>query len=999
MSIEKNFEKENVSKKDQQFLGKKTESSNSFNNIIDNSKLNINHCKICSSKDDLIKCSKCSSYYCRECLKQIAGIKPNKLKDNEYICPNCQSNVSNLICYICGNQYEEKNLFSYNANQEQKKLLKSELLNKGLSLAESEEDLLKNKNNNTFVIICNNCNIKYKDIIQRYLSKNKEKEEFKKQRDSNIIDELTNIISKEKGETNIFNILDNKSESGEDNNNNINKEEDQEQKDKNKDLFDTFIINKKENEIKEINQPKEQNNKDIQKNIKTEENANTNLTNIESKNKFDLQKMLGNNFFLREINENNNININTNNSNNIIIINKNKNEIINNNHNISPGNINNSSLLNSNILDRNINQFLNINPNNQNPDVININSSNKPPNIYLPQFFTTQTVTPLQNSQNINPMLSNLNNIVSPNIMDVSNINNNLNSFNDINSLINTQNQINNFNNLKSSGSSSNLIQNSENKNNSNLLNPNNLPLEDNKNFIPFIPNLTQNNNIINNIPNNILNYDLSHNSNLNNCATNLGSIGEGVNHLIGLGEQVNLANKQSNLSNKNIKQNNLNNSVNNIGNNFNNSGIENEIKTTLNQISKDLYSFDNNNIENNLSIINHIELLAKLFENIINEQKLNIDGENNNNNDDINILNLQKSINNNLNKMKELNIENKIKENQKNINNNISNNNTSNNYIQSNNISNINTNNNITDKNIPNNNTTNNNIISNNLLNTNITGDNVINDVVSNNIILNNNNNPSNEKNLNEQNLSSNDLKDGQNNNQSYKVLINYILSVNSALRQQLRTMKMYIEVQKVFVAIIFQNIEIFLHNLSLIQNKIPVQNSVLQQKNPSHNKDIHPQNPQNSTNNILSQINSIPHQLSLGTLNNLQTINPVAITTPILNSSNFNYTSPIFPIPQILGNNNIGRGLSLFNIPGQQLKQDFPTNIPNIFNGNPHFPLHPTQQGMNVVGNPMIGQNIQQIMPILNQMSVNGSNTINNNLQFVNNQKNIEKNEQNQK
>jgi len=129
------------------------------------------------------------------------------------------------------------------------------------------------------------------------------------------------------------------------------------------------------------------------------------------------------------------------------------------------------------------------------------------------------------------------------------------------------------------------------------------------------------------------------------------------------------------------------------------------------------------------------------------------------------------------------------------------------------------------------------------------------------------------------------------------------------------------------------------------------------------------------------------------------LQTINPVAITTPILNSSNFNYNSPIFPIPQILGNNNIGRGLSLFNIPGQQLKQDFPTNIPNIFNGNPHFPLHPTQQGMNVVGNPMIGQNIQQIMPILNQMSVNGSNTINNNLQFVNNQKNIEKNEQNQK
>ena len=99
---------------------------------------------------------------------------------------------------------------------------------------------------------------------------------------------------------------------------------------------------------------------------------------------------------------------------------------------------------------------------------------------------------------------------------------------------------------------------------------------------------------------------------------------------------------------------------------------------------------------------------------------------------------------------------------------------------------------------------------------------------------------------------------------------------------------MKTYIDVQKIFVAIIFQNIELFLHNFSLTQNKMPVQNPNLQQKIHSQNKDILTQNNQN---NMIPQINPSP-QLPLNALNNLQSINPVINnTSSLLNSSSLNY------------------------------------------------------------------------------------------------------------
>ncbi len=161
------------------------------------------------------------------------------------------------------------------------------------------------------------------------------------------------------------------------------------------------------------------------------------------------------------------------------------------------------------------------------------------------------------------------------------------------------------------------------------------------------------------------------------------------------------------------------------------------------------------------------------------------------------------------------------------------------------------------------------------------------------------------------------------------------------------------------------------------------PSQNKEPNTKNNffSQVKDI---NMQNNQNNILSQIS--PPPISLDTLNNLQTINPVNHSNKsLINSSNLNYGTPMMmsSISQLIQNNNFGRGLSLFNFPGQQFNQEFPSNIPNIFNGGPHLNIYPQQQGANGVGNPNYGQNIPQMLPILNQMNVNGNNNnLNNNL-----------------
>ena len=135
-------------------------------------------------------------------------------------------------------------------------------MNKSLSLAEKEETLLLNTNSNSIIKICNNCLGEKKEIIEKIFTIKLEKKEPKKQ-NNNIIDELTSLISKEKGET--FNTLENKDEKN-NKENNI-----KENRSKNKDLFDTFVMEKSE---KDINIKKEPNNKFIQISLKKDDNFN-----------------------------------------------------------------------------------------------------------------------------------------------------------------------------------------------------------------------------------------------------------------------------------------------------------------------------------------------------------------------------------------------------------------------------------------------------------------------------------------------------------------------------------------------------------------------------------------------------------------------------------------------------------------------------------------------------------------------------------------------------
>ena len=164
MSIEKNKPKEKVYEKEQNLLGKKTESQNSINSLLENNNFNEKNCKICKNNNNLIQCSDCSKYYCKECVKQISRININKL-ENEFICSNCQSNdfskkkrkdSSSSICYICHNKYDEKNISTISINSEEKNNIKNDFLNKGISLAEKDEDLTNDNNLNWPIKICNN---------------------------------------------------------------------------------------------------------------------------------------------------------------------------------------------------------------------------------------------------------------------------------------------------------------------------------------------------------------------------------------------------------------------------------------------------------------------------------------------------------------------------------------------------------------------------------------------------------------------------------------------------------------------------------------------------------------------------------------------------------------------------------------------------------------------------------------------------------------------------
>ena len=892
MSFEKKEEKGKIT-----FLGKKTELTNNLNDLLESNK-----CKLCGISKDLIKCKKCSYNFCKDCIKQKNHTFPNKMRENELICQTCQNIDNNkkqnnnfVICDICGNKFIEKKNVSSDANQEQKNNFKNDL-NKGISLSEKEEDII-NRDKISFPLkLCNNCLIENNEIIGKTGHK---KSESKNQNNNNIIDILMNAISKEKGETNIFNILDSKSENSSDN---IEKEHKSKKKE-----------NNNENEIRNEDQEKDNTNIKINKDIKLDLNfeEKQNLDNIkknienENINNIQFPNILGNKMLLNDYN----LNINN------YLINKNPIEI---KPNAPQNNSNEQELLKTNLHDRNLNSFLTMPLVGQMPPPsININSNNKTTKIYLPHFFTT---TPLNNNQNINTFISNINNNIPRSIIDMQKANNNINSINDINLQINKNQIINEKNNLKAPNSPIKPISNN-NKFNYNEFNQI-IPGEKNKTIIPITPNINSNNNI--------LNYDINQNklnANINNNSN------EGINKLMGT---MSINNKQLNMKDNNMNNDLFFNSINNPGNNLNTNihnnliGMNNEIKATLCKISKDLYTFDNNNIENNLNILSNIQTITDIFSQIVGNQnsKFNIFEGN---------LNNMEFINNNLFKNQSPSKDNEINVNK--------NNNENKCEEQKDNI----------------------------------------------------NNQQNNEKNL--ENVNNINLNEIENANPSTKALIKYILSVNESLRSQLKGLKMYIEIQKVFVSIICQNLEVFHQNLiqgqSQSYSQKPIKNNkdLTMQNNPnnilSQMKDI---SPPKSQNNIISQINN-SSQIPLNTFSNLQSINPVnPSSNTLLNAPNMNYNSPILisPIPQFLQNNNINRGLSLFNFPGQQFKQEFGSNIPNIFNGAPHLPLYLQQQGVNTIGNPIMGQNINQMIPIINPINSNESNIINNNLEQNKNTKN---------
>ena len=634
------------------FLGKKTE--------------NTEKCKLCTKNVVLIKCNKCLNYYCKECLVNIFGITLNEIKSDEYFCPICQKNKKNNKnlnkCFICNKILKEATFTCYNVNKEQIATLKNEIneLNNNIiiNLSEEEDKKKEDINKKNIIKICNECNSNYEDLIAKCFLLNKEKEEIKQK---NIIEELTELIMKENGYVNIFDILENKNEkreeSSKENKNNIKK--------KPKNLFDSMIIDRKDN------------------------------NNLEQKNKNETDE--------KENKKN-------------ILIKEEKSKI------------------------ENIKKF--------NPKIpsININSNNKTSNIYLPNFFT---ITHLQNNSapnNQNNIQKMPNNIINHNIFNIPNY------FNPYSGSFLKVNNDHNKNEVKSNNDIQNkisgLMQNNINNNISNLNMNKTKVIENNKSAMKFFQQ------------NNILNIDNGNNK-INNCSDNLKDIKEGIINLI----NINDPNK---------------NNINNISLNQN---INSIIMSTLERISKCMYNFDNNNLENNINILNKIELLTNAVSKLIKE------GNNN------------------------------LKKEEENI-----------------------------------------------------------------------------EKKLNEK----------ENKGKSNKEVINSIISLTESLKNQIKALKTYSKIKKIFLSIIYQNIDIYLKEMNKVQNSDNINNYNINQTQPKNINNINPQ---------IIPINSFNNLTGINLLN----------TLPYLNISflSHNLNNPFSQL--ITNNNNILHCLPIFNVP---------LNIPNFTN-----------------------------------------------------------------
>ena len=426
MSLQKISSNEKSMNNSNIFLGKKIEYSEK--------------CKLCPKKENLIKCIKCSIYYCNDCLNTKFKASFEEIKSDKYICPNClkrnEDNINNKSlninkCFICNKPLNENNFTCYNVTKEQKDKLKNEIIkitnNKDISLIEEDENNKineeKNMNQKNLIKICMECNIINEEIIGKcfLLKKDKDKINHKK-----IMDELTNLIKKENGDNNIniFDILENKFEKSEDNSKDSNVT-----KKKQKDLFESIVINKtdkeKDNNIIK-NKTKNITNNNINKNQSMPAiniNSNNKTSNIYLPNFFNIAQLQTNQ------NPNNQI-INQNIPKNILNI---------------PNLINNINPQNDTTSKSNINHVQN-NKNNINNILNDINDMNNKIN------------NSSQNLKDVKESINNLTNLNNPNNnmntkssikdtlnkisiclhnFDINNIENNLNIINKIESLTN----------------------------------------------------------------------------------------------------------------------------------------------------------------------------------------------------------------------------------------------------------------------------------------------------------------------------------------------------------------------------------------------------------------------------------------------------------------------------------------------------------------------------------------------------------------------------------
>ena len=147
--------------------------------------------------------------------------------------------------------------------------------------------------------------------------------------------------------------------------------------------------------------------------------------------------------------------------------------------------------------------------------------------------------------------------------------------------------------------------------------------------------------------------------------------------------------------------------------------------------------------------------------------------------------------------------------------------------------------------------------------------------------------------------------MNEKENKGKSNKEVINSIISLTESLKNQIKALKTYSKIKKIFLSIIYQNIDIYLKEMNKVQNSDNINNYNINQTQPKNINNINPQ---------IIPINSFNNLTGINLLN----------TLPYLNISSLSHNLNN-PFSQLITNNNILHCLPIFNVP---------LNIPNFTN-----------------------------------------------------------------